>query len=125
MTHIISATDREITTNGHWLLDDNRLRHAEITNHLNDFIAVKWTGRNLSAKLQSTTSRKIAVVAKLNNQPIPPQHAGRDIEWGEDQSYLIISELRDYQIVKAANDSPHELKLYTRSDKLICHSFLI
>lgn len=125
MHHIISVDDNRVHLKGEWQIKHHTARHVALTDNLTDSIAVDWQGTGFSADLSTSTGRKIAVVVKLDGLPIPRSLAGKAIAWGEDQSYIFVETSQRLELVTDAPSGNHTLELLTRSDKLVCHQFIV
>lgn len=108
---------------GQWEATAEAVRHAAITNTLDEYLELAWHGLECNLVMRSSTGKKIAVVVTLNGQPIPQDRAGSDIEYGEGQSFVYVEQPRLYGLVKSKKFGDHLIRLATRSDKLECYAF--
>jgi hypothetical protein len=73
----------------------------------------------------STTGKRIAVVVKIDGQPLPVSVAGTDVAHDEGQSYLLVDEIRPYNIYKSPIDITAMVSIATRSNKLVCKEIIM
>lgn len=129
MNNIPLSPDRfplSFKVSGSWQAVPDGIQHAQITDALTDYFEVTFSGDSCVAALSSATGKRIAAVVTLNGKPLTPNEAGSDILYGEGQSYILIDLLKDMSLVRLSekDGGPHTLRIYTRSDKLICHQII-
>lgn len=120
-----AIADRAIVIAGDWEVLTGSLQHKVITNTLDDTLSFQFSGSSCDIVMGSATNKRIAVVVRFNDQSIPTAVAGIDLAHDEDQSYLLIDEIRPYNIYRSTKATTGKLSIVTRSNKLICKSIVM
>ena len=116
--------DGYIYLNGRWFSNSEFLRHAEKTDHLEDYIAIQYHALEVNLVIKPAEGGSFRVYAVQDGRPISPENRGGDLQVDETgQTYLEVREARMYQIIKNKEFGTHELKLASKSDEFGAYAF--
>ncbi len=91
---------------GQWSVEPERIRHARVTENLEDYLALNYAAKSVNAVLTSDSGEPYRVIVTLDGAMMTPENAGADIQWDEEgYSYILVDEPRMYGIV----DNPQYL----------------
>ena len=118
-------TPHRIYFNGPWHIGAERVRHAEKTDHLDDFVILAYSSRSVNAVLASESGEPYKVVVTVNNEYLTPDNKGNDIIIGEGgESYLMVTEPKAYKIIEHPTWQENQiLQMYSMSDDFGLYSF--
>ncbi len=111
--------------NGPWAIDSESARHAEATDHYNDYLALVYSARSVNAVLTSESGQPYQVRITLNGQYLTEENKGDDITIGDDGvSYLLVTEPKLYKIVEHSDwQGNQELRMSSTSSDFGLYSF--
>ena len=118
-------TPNQIYFNGPWHIGAERARHAEETDHLDDFVLLAYSARSVNAVLTSESGQPYKVVVFVDNEYLTDDNKGDDIIIGENgESYLMVTEPKAYKIVEhPAWQENKVLQMFSMSDDFGLYSF--
>ena len=91
---------------GEWSVEPERIRHARVTENLEDYLALNYAAKSINAVLTSDSGEPYRVVITVDGAMLTPDNAGGDVQWDENgQSYVLVDEPRMYGLV----DNPEYL----------------
>ena len=101
---------------GQWSVEPERIRHARMTENLEDYLALNYAAKSVNAVLTSDSGEPYRVIMTVDGAMMTPENAGEDVQWDENGvSYILVDEPRMYALV----DNPqylHESILTMRSN---------
>ncbi|HZY46327.1 MAG TPA: redoxin family protein [Candidatus Bathyarchaeia archaeon] len=87
------------------------------------YVLLKYEARNANAVLGGLKTKPVRVMVELDGRPLSKEKAGSDVQWDAKGSYLSVSEIRLYDIVRTRDFETHELKLSTNADDLCLYTY--
>ena len=91
---------------GQWSVEPERIRHARVTEDLEDYLALNYAAKSVNAVITSDSGDPYQVVVTLDGAMLTEENAGADIQWDEKgYSYIMVDEPRMYGII----DNPQYL----------------
>ena len=91
---------------GQWSVEPERIRHARVTENLEDYLALKYSAKSINAVLTSDSGEPYRVFLTVDGMMMTPENAGADVQWDEDgTSYIQVDVPRMYALV----DNPQYL----------------
>lgn len=91
---------------GQWSVEPERIRHARMTENLEDYLALNYAGKSVNAVLTSDSGEPYRVVLTVDGAMLTQDNAGQDVQWDENGvSYVLVDEPRMYALV----DNPQYL----------------
>ena len=91
---------------GQWSVEPERIRHARVTEDLEDYLALNYSAKSVNAVLTSDSGEPYRVVVTVDGAMLSEENAGADVEWDENgYSYILVDEPRMYGII----DNPQYL----------------
>ena len=91
---------------GQWSVEPERIRHARMTENLEDYLALNYAAKSVNAVLTSDSGEPYRVVITVDGAMMTPENAGADVQWDENgHSYVLVDEPRMYGLV----DNPQYL----------------
>ena len=85
---------------GQWSVEPERIRHARITENLEDYLGLKYAAKSVNAVLTSDSGEPYRVYLTVDGAMLTPQNAGEDVQWDENgTSYVLVDEPRMYGLV--------------------------
>ena len=91
---------------GQWSVEPERIRHARMTENLEDYLALNYAAKSVNAVLTSDSGEPYRVVITVDGAMMTPENAGADVQWDENgRSYVLVDEPRMYGLV----DNPQYL----------------
>ena len=91
---------------GQWSVEPERIRHARMTENLEDYLALNYAGKSVNAVLTSDSGEPYRVVLTVDGAMLSQDNAGQDVQWDENGvSYVLVDEPRMYALV----DNPQYL----------------
>ncbi len=111
--------------NGPWAIGPESARHAQETDHLDDYLSLVYSARSVNAVLTSESGEPYEVQITLNGEFLTDENRGDDIVIGEDGvSYLQVTEPKLYKIIEHADwQGEQELRMASMSDDFGLFSF--
>ena len=101
---------------GQWSVEPERIRHARVTENLEDYLALNYAAKSVNAVLTSASGEPYRVIVTLDGAMMTTENAGADIQWDKDgYSYILVDEPRMYGIVDNPQYLPQSI-LTMRSD---------
>ena len=92
---------------GQWSVEPERIRHARVTENLEDYLALNYAAKSINAVLTSDSGEPYRVFVTVDGAMLTPDNAGQDIQWDENgYSYVEVNEPRMYGLV----DNPQYLR---------------
>ena len=108
---------------GMWFNEQESVRHARVTEDLEDYLALKFFGTSVNVVL-GTKDVPYKVYIVIDNEPIPLADRGVDIEEDEDsRTYITVDTNRMYNIIDSPEYGGHEMRLSSNSDEFSVFSF--
>ena len=91
---------------GQWSVEPERIRHARMTENLEDYLALNYAAKSVNAVLTSDSGEPYRVVLTVDGAMLTQDNAGEDVQWDENGlSYVLVDEPRMYALV----DNPQYL----------------
>ena len=91
---------------GQWSVEPERIRHARVTENLEDYLALKYSAKSINAVLTSDSGEPYRVYLTVDGAMMTPENAGADVQWDENgTSYILVDVPRMYALV----DNPQYL----------------
>ena len=120
-----SITPNRIYFNGPWHIGPERARHAEQTDHLDDFVLLAYSARSVNAVLTSESGQPYKVVVTVDNEYLTDANKGDDIIIADNgESYLQVTEPKAYKIVEhSAWQENRVLQMFSMSNDFGLYSF--
>ena len=120
-----SITPNRIYFNGPWHIGAERARHAEQTDHLDDFVLLVYSARSVNAVLTSESGEPYKVVVTVDNEYLTEDNKGDDIIIAENgESYLMVTEPKAYKIIEHPEWQENRiLQMFSMSDDFGLYSF--
>ena len=111
--------------NGPWAIGPESARHAEVTAHFDDYLALKYSARSVNAVLTSDSGEPYRVRVMLNGEYLTDNDKGDDVIVDEDGvSYLQVTEPKLYKIIEHSDwQGEQELRMASMSDDFGLYSF--
>ena len=111
--------------NGTWAIGPESARHAQETDHFNDYLSLVYSARSVNAVLTSESGEPYEVQITLNGEFLTGENKGADIIIGDDGvSYLRVTEPKLYKIIEHADwQGEQELRMASMSDDFGLFSF--
>ena len=111
--------------NGPWAIGPESARHAQETDHFDDYLSLVYSARSVNAVLTSESGEPYEVQITLNGEFLTDENRGDDIVIGEDGvSYLQVTEPKLYKIIEHADwQGEQELRMASMSDDFGLFSF--
>lgn len=101
---------------GQWSVEPERIRHARVTENLEDYLALNYAAKSVNAVLTSDSGEPYQVVVTVDGAMLTPENAGNDVQWDErGYSYIHVDEPRLYELVDNPEYLPSSV-LIMRSD---------
>ena len=101
---------------GQWSVEPERIRHARMTENLEDYLALNYAGKSVNAVLTSDSGEPYRVVLTVDGAMLTQENAGQDVQWDENGvSYVLVDEPRMYALVDNPQYLPESI-LIMRSD---------
>ncbi len=101
---------------GQWSVEPERIRHARMTENLEDYLALNYAGKSVNAVLTSDSGEPYRVVITVDGAMLTQANAGQDVQWDENGvSYVLVDEPRMYGLVDNPQYLPESI-LTMRSD---------
>ena len=101
---------------GQWSVEPERIRHARMTENLEDYLALNYAAKSVNAVLTSDSGEPYRVVLTVDGAMMTADNAGEDVQWDDDgQSYVLVDEPRMYGLVDNPQYLPESI-LIMRSD---------
>lgn len=122
-TRFIDSGDHEQDIpylNGDWVQNPESVSHATSEP---GYVVLKYSGRNANAVLGASNGLPVKVRVEIDGRWLMRERAGADVQWGGDESFLLVSDNRLYDIVRTKNSETHELKLTTDSEGLLLYTY--
>ena len=95
---------------GQWSVEPERIRHARVTESLEDYLALNYAAKSVNAVLTSDSGEPYQVVVTQDGAMLSAENAGLDIQWDENgRSYIQVDEPRMYAIIDNPQYSPQSL----------------
>ncbi len=95
---------------GQWSAEPERVRHARVTEDLEDYLALNYAAKSVNAVLTSDSGEPYQVVITQDGAMLSAENAGLDIQWDENgRSYILVDEPRMYAIVDNPQYLPQSL----------------
>ena len=125
LTPPANITPSRIYFNGPWHIGPERARHAEQTDHLDDFVLLAYSARSVNAVLTSESGDPYKVVVTVDNQYLTDANKGDDIIIADNgESYLLVTEPKAYKIVEHSNWQENRvLQMFSMSNDFGLYSF--
>ena len=103
---------------GQWSVEPERIRHARVTESLEDYLALNYAAKSVNAVLTSDSGEPYEVVITQDGAMMTEQNAGQDIQWDENgRSYILVDEPRMYALVDNPQYTPQSfLTMRSNSD---------
>ena len=111
--------------NGTWAIGPESARHAQETDHFNDYLSLVYSARSVNAVLTSESGEPYEVQITLNGEFLTGENKGADVIIGDDGvSYLRVTEPKLYKIIEHADwQGEQELRMASMSDDFGLFSF--
>ena len=111
--------------NGPWAIGPESARHAQETEHFDDYLSLVYSARSVNAVLTSESGEPYEVQITLNGEFLTDENKGADIIIGDDgASYLRVTEPKLYKIIEHADwQGEQELRMSSMSDDFGLYSF--
>ena len=117
-------TDGYIYLSGKWYSSDEFLQHGEHTEHLNDYIAIKYHALEVNAVIKQSGSDAFKVYVTQDGSNVAPEDKGDDIQMGADgRTFIFVNEPRMYNIIRNESFGSHELQLASTSDQFEIYAY--
>ena len=101
---------------GQWSVEPERIRHARMTENLEDYLALNYAAKSVNAVLTSDSGEPYRVIMTVDGAMMTPENAGEDVQWDENGvSYILVDEPRMYALVDNPQYLPESI-LTMRSD---------
>ena len=111
--------------NGTWAIGPESARHAQETDHFNDYLSLVYSARSVNAVLTSESGEPYEVQITLNGEFLTGENKGADVIIGDDGvSYLRVTEPKLYKIIEHADwQGEQELRMASMSNDFGLFSF--
>ncbi len=111
--------------NGPWVIGPESARHAEMSDHFDSYIALKYSARSVNAVLTSESGSPYTVRVTVNGEYLTRENRGADITIDQNGvSYLQVTGPRLYKIVEHSDWMGEQtLRLASMSDDFGLYSF--
>ena len=111
--------------NGPWAIGPESARHAQNTEHFDDYLSLVYSARSVNAVLTSQSGEPYRVQVTLNGEFLTDENKGADIVIGDDGvSYLPVTEPKLYKIIEHSDwQGEQELRMASMSDDFGLFSF--
>ena len=101
---------------GQWSVEPERIRHARVTESLEDYLALNYAAKSVNAVLTSDSGEPYQVVVTVDGAMLTPENAGNDVQWDDrGYSYINVDGPRLYELVDNPQYLPSSV-LIMRSD---------
>ena len=113
-----------IYLNGLWRNKAESLVHARATESYEDYIAIKFYATSVNVVMAPATAGSFTVRLTIDEGPIDPEQAGRDVIFDEDgNSHVVVDGPRMYRLVNQSKFGGHELRLSSNSSEFELFAF--
>ena len=111
--------------NGLWTIGPESARHAVDTDHLDDYLALKYSARSVNAVLTSDSGEAYEVIVTVNGDYLTEENKGADVMIADDGvSYIEVIDPKLYSIVEHPTwEGSQVLRLSSTSDDFGLFSF--
>jgi len=108
---------------GMWLKESDSVKHARVTENLEDYLAVKFFGTSVNVVLGVEHSPYNVYIA-VDNESIPLVDRGVDIEEDkEGRTYITVDAARMYNLIDSHEYGGHEMRLSSNSNEFSVFAF--
>ena len=103
---------------GEWSVEPERIRHARVTEDLEDYLALNYAAKSVNAVLTSDSGEPYEVVITVDGAMLTPENAGEDIQWDDTGvSFVSVNEPRMYALIDNPGYMPESfLTMRSNSD---------
>ena len=109
---------------GLWTNGSESVTHAQVTENLEDYIALQFFGTSVNAVLDFDGGHPFEVVVTLDGAPLPDTHRGADIQVDpEGRTFLLVDEPRMYRVVEVPEYGGYKLRLASNSERFSLFAF--
>jgi thiol-disulfide isomerase/thioredoxin len=116
--------DGKIYLSGFWLCTAESLRHARISPHGEDYVAVKYHAKECNAVLKPEPASPVRVYVTQDGGAVPREDAGRDVQYDENgRSYLQVDRPAMYNLTANREHGQHVIRLYADTEDLGLYAF--
>ena len=85
---------------GQWSVEPERIRHARVTENLEDYLALNYSAKSVNVVLTSESGEPYEVVITQDGAMLTPENAGADVQFHENGfSYILVDGPRLYAIL--------------------------
>ena len=115
----------KIYFNGPWLIEEERSKHARVTENYEDYIDVKYSAKSVNLVLTSDSGEPYKVRLTVDGKYLTEENKGQDVIIGEDgESYILVTEPRLYALLENSSYVRREvLRMSSNSDDFSLFAF--
>ncbi len=115
--------EAQLTLNGWFKVEAEKLVHTRNSRKLTDYVAFKFRGTEVNAVL-NPDGNPCDIILTLDDKPVPKNMKGRDVFYdNEGKSVVRVDKGRMYNLISGEKYGVYTLKLYMSSDKISLYSF--
>ena len=115
--------NNKVYLKGSWFNGPESIRHARKTDHLQDYIGIRFSAASVNVVVNPRGDLPFQVDVTIDGLPLTPEQAGQDIDFAEARSFFTVTEGRMYGVVSLPVFSSHELRLSSNSDDFAVFAF--
>lgn len=109
---------------GHWITEEESLRHSRKTDGLPDYIEMRYHAITLNAVIRPYKGATFPVYIDQDGNPVPRNDKGEDLLYNsEGKSYIYVNEPRMYQIIRNKKFGSHVISMASPSPDFDLYSF--
>jgi thiol-disulfide isomerase/thioredoxin len=114
---ILESREGELSTSGKWDIESDGLRLAQTNADQEALVRVIYEAPQAFAVLApAAPGRKTRFFLKLDGHWIPAANSGKDVRFDDEgRSFVVVGDLRLYDLARDAGDKPHELDVAPES----------
>ena len=115
--------NNKVYLKGPWLNGPESIKHARKTDHLQDYIGIRFSAASVNVVANPRGDARFQVDVTIDGLPLTPEQAGQDIDFADGRSFFTVTEGRMYGVVSLPVFSSHELRLSSNSDDFAVFAF--
>ncbi|HEY4643309.1 MAG TPA: redoxin family protein [Bacteroidota bacterium] len=117
-------TDGYVYLNGKWFSGDEFLRHGENTEHLDDFVAIKYHALEVNAVIKPSGIESFRVEVTQDGKAVGHDDRGEDLRVDSDgRTFIHVQEPKMYNIIRNKSFGTHELRIASKSDQFEIYAY--
>ena len=109
---------------GHWTADQESIQHGRTTEGLEDYVAIEYQAASVNGVMRPGGVESFVVDVTIDDKPVPEAMRGDDTQVDEaGRTFVLVDEIRLYNIIRSAEVGRHELKLASDSKDFVLYTY--